>query len=139
MPGDALPLATFELERVLETTSAMHDLTYGGALGAMGAAIDRAVPRGLLAGPYAVFDLGDDGATDGAMRADILPDLDRGARLGAARLGSPHGVEPNHAHHRERAGEDRNGEETCGGQVCLWWRMPRRRAAGYAESLALCV
>ena len=26
MPGDALPLATFELERVLETTSAMHDL-----------------------------------------------------------------------------------------------------------------
>src|SRR4051794_40680694 len=38
----------------------------------MRAAIDRAFPSGLLADPNAVLDLGNDRATDGTVRADIL-------------------------------------------------------------------
>ena len=72
LPGDAFPLAAFKLERILQAASAMHDLADRRALGAMRAAIDRAFPPGLLPGPDAVFDLGDDGAADRAMRADIL-------------------------------------------------------------------
>ena len=60
----------------------MHELANRGALGAMRAAIDRAVPARLLADPHAVRDFGDDGAADRAVRADVLADGDRGAGSG---------------------------------------------------------
>ena len=60
----------------------MHELAHRGALGAMRAAIDRAVPARLLADPHAVRDLGDDRAADRAMRADVLADGDLRRRAG---------------------------------------------------------
>jgi hypothetical protein len=82
----------------------MHHLTDSSPLGAMRAAIDRAVPRGLLSGPDAVFDLSDDSAADRAMRADVFTDLSRGTGDGVVRLGGLHGAKANRTHHRERPG-----------------------------------
>src|SRR5580704_2169892 len=72
IPADARPLAADELQRVFEPPLARHELAHGGALGAMRAAVDRAVPARLLADPDTVRDLGRDGAADGAMSAHAL-------------------------------------------------------------------
>ena len=50
----------------------MHEFAGRGALGAVRAAIDRAVPTRLLTDPHAVRHFGDHGAADRAMRADIF-------------------------------------------------------------------
>ena len=50
----------------------MGVLAHRGALGAVGAHVERAVPAGLLADPHAVLDLGDDRAADRAVGADGL-------------------------------------------------------------------
>ncbi len=76
LPADPRPLAVDELHRVLQPPVAMHEFAHRGALGAMRAAIDRAVPARLLADPHAVRDFGDDRAADRAVGADVLADRD---------------------------------------------------------------
>ena len=89
----------------LQPAVAMHELAHRGALGAMRAAVDRAVPGGLLADPDAVLHFGDDGAADRAMGADILADGDCGAgAAGAAGLGLAHAAERQRAQRRQTAG-----------------------------------
>src|SRR5260221_7077892 len=51
LPGDALPLPADHLERVAQAPVAVDDLARRRALGAVRAAIDRAVPARLLADP----------------------------------------------------------------------------------------
>src|SRR3546814_18696158 len=72
----------------------MHEFAHAGALDAMRAPVDRAVPGRLLTGPHPVLDLGSHRAADRAMRADALFNLDRYARLRRAdRRGLPDGAE----------------------------------------------
>ncbi len=93
IPRDFLPLSARELHRVAQATVAQHHLARGGTLGAVRAAADRAIPARLLADPHAVLDLGDDGAADRAMRADVLAQDRCPARRGTGRLGLAHGSE----------------------------------------------
>ena len=79
VPRDLLPLAVDQLHREFQPAVAVHELAHRGALGAMRAAVDRAVPGRLLADPDAVLHFGDHGAADRAMRADILFDFRRRA------------------------------------------------------------
>src|SRR5207253_1473683 len=77
------------------------------ALGAMRAAIDRAVPARLLTDPHAVLHLGGDRAADRAMGADVLARFDRRARLGRRPgLGLAHAAERQRAESRESAGHE---------------------------------
>ena len=87
VPRDADPLAVFLLHRIFQAAVAVDDLTDRRALGAMGAAVDRAVPGGLLTDPDAVLDLGLDRAADRAMRADVGFDLDGLAEIDHSGLG----------------------------------------------------
>src|SRR3977135_2503604 len=48
VPGQTLPLAADELERISQAAFRPHDLTDGRALGTMRAAVDRAGPFRLL-------------------------------------------------------------------------------------------
>ena len=77
IPGDLLPFAADELHRIFQSTVALHDLADRGSLGAVRAAVDRAVPARLLARPDAVLHFGSHGAADRAMGADVLADDDR--------------------------------------------------------------
>ena len=74
IPRDPLPLAVDELHRVFQPAVAVHDLADRRALGAVRAAVDRALPGRLLAGPDAVLDLGRHRAADRAVGADVLLD-----------------------------------------------------------------
>src|SRR5262249_41880396 len=92
LPRDLLPLAVDQLEGVAQPAIAVHQLTRRSTLGAVRAAADRAVPARLLADPHTVHHLGDDGAADRAVRADVLPGGDlracgREAGLGLAHAG----------------------------------------------------
>ena len=58
IPRDSLPLAADHLHRVAQAAIAVRELARRGALGAVRAAVDRAVPARLLADPHAVLDLG---------------------------------------------------------------------------------
>ncbi len=80
VPRHPGPLAVDQLHRVAQAAVAVHDLAHRGALGAVRAAVERAFPARLLADPHAVRHLGDDRAADRAMGADVLAQLDRGAR-----------------------------------------------------------
>ena len=80
IPGDALPLSADHLHRVAQAAIAMHQLACRRALGAMRAAVDGAVPAGLLPDPHAVLDLGQDRAADRTVRAHILADDALGRR-----------------------------------------------------------
>ena len=73
------PLAVDHLHRVAQAAVAVHQFARRRALGAMRAAIDRAIPAGLLADPHAVRDFGHHGAADRAVRADVLADAWRPA------------------------------------------------------------
>ncbi len=77
IPRQALPLTIDQLHRIFQPAIAMHEFADRGALGAMRAAIDRAIPGRLLTDPDAVLNLGDHGAADRAMRADVLFDFGR--------------------------------------------------------------
>jgi hypothetical protein len=77
IPGDPLPGAADLLHRILDPAVAVHQLAYRSALGAMGAAVDRARVGGLLADPDAVLDLGLHRAAHRAVGADVGADLDR--------------------------------------------------------------
>ncbi len=103
IPRDALPLAADELHRIFQAAVAVHELAHGGALGAMGAAVDRAFPGRLLADPDAVLHLGGDRAADRAMGADVLLDLD--LRAGRCRPGLrlAHRAKLDRSQGRERA------------------------------------
>src|SRR5262249_34851673 len=79
IPRDSLPGAIHELHRVAQPAFARHVVAHRLALGAVRAAIDRTVPSRFLFDPHAVGHMGDDRASDRAMRADILADRDLGA------------------------------------------------------------
>ena len=105
VPRDLLPLAVDQLHRIFQPAVAVHQFAHRSALGAMRAAVDRAVPGGLLADPDAVLHFGDHGAADRAMRADVLfdfrwraDDLRPGLRL---------------AHRAERHQPDRGARSGC--------------------------
>ena len=70
VPLDAGPLAVDELHRIFQPPLVVRVLAHRGALGAVRAHVERAVPTRLLADPDAVLDFGDDGAADRAMGAD---------------------------------------------------------------------
>ena len=89
LPRHPLPLAADLLHRILEPTFAVREVADRGTLGAIGAEIDRTVPSRLLADPNPVIDLGDDGAADGAVRADGLHRLHARRGLGLGRLDPP--------------------------------------------------
>src|SRR3546814_14972383 len=83
---------------------AMHGFSNAGALDAMRAPVDRAVPGRLLTGPHPVLDLGSHRAADRAMRADALFNLDRYARLRRAdRRDLPDGAELKNTGRRQPA------------------------------------
>ena len=107
VPGDAGPLAVHQLHRIAQAAVAVHQFARRGALGAMRAAVDRAVPARLLADPHAVRHFGDHGAADRAVRADVLADGGAGVTIesGGFRL----------AHARERQRADRG--EAAGGEA----------------------
>ena len=140
IPRDALPFAVDELQRILEAAVAEHEFARGRALGAMGAAIDRAVPCGLLPDPHAVLDFADDRATHGTMRAHVLFRYDRLRMIEHAdRLGLLHAAERS-ADGRDAAGRKagaleeraaikRAGREPGGN------RLQARRASARLSSL----
>ena len=104
-PADPLPLAAFLLHRIFQAAFAMGMLAHRGALGAMGAEVEGAVPAGLLPDPDAIIDFGHDRAADRTMRADRLDGLDRaGGSLLCA--GLPH-----------RAARGADGGEPADGQT----------------------
>src|SRR4029450_3277761 len=72
IPGNPGPLPVHEFHRIAQTAIAVHQLARRGALGTMRTAIDRAFPARLLADPNPVRHFSQYGATDGAVRADIL-------------------------------------------------------------------
>jgi hypothetical protein len=80
IPGNLVPLAVDQLHWIFQAAVAMHDLARRSTLGAMRAAVDRAIPGRLLADPHAVLDFGEHGAADRAMRADVF--ADSGTRTG---------------------------------------------------------
>ena len=97
VPGDPLPLAAHQLHRVFQPSVAVDDFANGGALGAMGAAVDRAFPGRLLADPDAVLHLRRDRAAHRAMGAHVLLDLDRCAGAAGAAVAfftEPNWIEP---------------------------------------------
>ena len=104
IPRDLLPLAVDELHRILQPAVAMHEFTHGRALGAMRAAVDRAVPPRLLADPHAVLHFGDDGAADRAVRADVLAQLRGRADDLRTGLGLAHAAERQQSKRRGAAG-----------------------------------
>src|SRR5258707_8158945 len=106
VPGDALPLAVDELHRIFQTPVAMDQLTHRRTLGAVRAAIDRAIPGWLLADPDAILDFGDYGAADRAMRADVLPDVRRRADDFRPGLRLAHRSERHQAQCGARAGSE---------------------------------
>jgi hypothetical protein len=104
IPRDLLPLAIDELHRIFQPAVAVDELAHSRALGAMRAAIDRAVPGRLLADPDAVLHFGDHGAADRAMCADVLPDFSRGADLLRTGLRLAHRAERHQADRGARTG-----------------------------------
>ena len=100
-----VPAAVHQLHRIAQPALAQHVVADRRALAAVRAAIDRAVPARLLAGPHAVRDLGDDRAADRAMGADILPDRHRRAgRRRRAGLGLADAAQRQRAERGEAAG-----------------------------------
>ena len=88
VPRDAVPVAVHQLHGIAQPAIAVHVVADRRALGAVRAAVDRAVPARLLAEPDAVGHLGHDGATDRAMGAHVLVDYHlragRGRRTGSS-------------------------------------------------------
>ena len=82
-----------KLHRIFQAAFAADQFAHRRALGAMRAAIDRAVPGRLLADPDIVGDFGQHGAADRAMGADGLArrDLRAGGRRRSG-LGLAHGA-----------------------------------------------
>src|SRR5207302_6837836 len=107
VPRNPGPLAIDELERIFEPPLAVLQFAHCRALGAMRAAIDRAVPARLLADPHAVLHLGGHRAADRAMGANVLACFDRRARLGRRPgLGLAHAAERQGADRRKSAGDE---------------------------------
>ena len=105
IPRDALPLPADHLHRVAQAAIAVRQLARGGALGAMRAAIDGAVPAGLLPDPHAVLDLGQHRAADRAVRAHVLADDALGRRrTGAGGFGLAHAAQRQRAERGQPAG-----------------------------------
>src|SRR3546814_18610777 len=57
IPGEPLPLAVDQLERIFESAITVHELAHAGALDAMRATVDRAVPSRRLPGPHPLLPL----------------------------------------------------------------------------------
>ena len=104
LPAQPGPLAVDELHRIFQPPVAVHQFAHRRALGAMRAAVDRAIPAGLLADPHAVRDFGDHRAADRAVRADVLADGDlRTRRRRRTGLGLAHAAERQRAERGETA------------------------------------
>jgi hypothetical protein len=84
IPADLLVLAVDQLHRRLEAIVAVAVLAQGGALGAVGAEVERRIEHRLLACPDAVLDHRVDGAADRAVATDGAAD----DRLGVAAAGA---------------------------------------------------
>ncbi len=104
IPGDPLPLAVLQLDRILVAALALGQLADRSALGAVRALADRAVPARLLAGPDAVLDLGDDRAADRAVGADALAPGHLDIGIDRPGLGLLHGGERQGSQRRHAAG-----------------------------------
>src|SRR6185436_14792238 len=90
---------------IFEAPLAVYELAYRRTLGAVRAAVDRAVPARLLADPHAVGNFGRNRAADRTMRADALVDRHRGALRGRrAGLGPADACDRQRAQCREAAG-----------------------------------
>src|SRR5258705_5045798 len=93
-PRDPQPLAVDEPDGIFEATFAAHELADRSAFRAVRSAVDRAVPRRLLADPESVLHLGGHRAADRTMRADALAGFDANSQLGwRPGLGLAHGAE----------------------------------------------
>ncbi len=73
IPGEARPGAVYQLHGILHAPVAEAVAPGRGPLGAVGAEIEGRIVIRLLADPYAVLQLGDDAASDGAVGADRPP------------------------------------------------------------------
>ena len=89
-PADLLPLSGNLLHRVFQPALTMAVLAHRGALGAVGAKIERAVETGLLADPDAIDDFGLDRAADRTMRADRALHFDLADGRRRRRFGPSH-------------------------------------------------
>ena len=132
IPGDAGPLAVGELHRIFEPAFAAYQFAHGGALGAMRAAIDRAVPSRLLADPNVVCDFGQYRAADRAMRADAFAHRNLcagGRRRTGLRLS--HRAKRKRAERRQAAGDAGAAQESAAIQARFGGLTgaARRRAA----------
>ena len=125
VPRDLLPLAVDQLHRIFQPAVAVHEFAHRGALGAMRAAVDRAVPGRLLADPDAVLHFGDHGAADRAMRADVLFDFRRRADDLRTGLRLAHRAE---RHQADRGA--RTGRQTGSPQERAAVENARREAGG---------
>src|SRR6185436_10972013 len=88
-PRNLLPLAAFELDRVLQAVRVVRDavLAHRSTLGAVRAEIERRIEHRLLADPDAVLHHRVDRTADGAVRAHRALDLELSVlffRLGLA-------------------------------------------------------
>src|SRR5262249_15020332 len=107
VPRDLLPLAARQFHRVAQAALAVHELAHRGALGAVRAAVDRAIPARLLADPHAVRHFRRHGAAARAGGADALADGHRRALCGRrTSLGLAHAGERQRAERRQTAGRE---------------------------------
>ena len=132
-------MAVHELHRIFQAPVAVHEFAHRGALGAMRAAIDRAVETRFLSDPDPIGDLGGYRAADRAMGADVLADRDLRARgWRRTRLGFAHADERQCTERRETAGhQTRTAQEAAAVEAAVRLVLQRGRK-GAAVSLAFC-
>src|SRR5207253_2980814 len=139
IPGDSVPLAIDELHRIAQPALAMDVVPHGGALAAMRAAIDRAIPIRLLTRPDAVGHLGDDRTAHRAVRAHILAPRHGGAgRRWRAGFGLAHGTDRQASERSEATGEEaRSAQEAAAIKTDPRFGRKRRPDRAAAD-LAMC-
>jgi hypothetical protein len=100
-----MPLAIDQLHGKAQSAIAHHIVTNRCALATMRTTVDRAIEIGLLADPNVIRHLGNNRASHGAMRADILAQRHRstGWRRRAG-FGHTHAAELKHAEPGETTG-----------------------------------
>ena len=103
----------------------MHQFAYRCALGAMGAAIDRAVPCGFLTDPDAVLHFGSDRTPNRTMGANILANFNRRGAVDRTGFGLANSTEldradgGNTAKRKSGLGQERTSIEHTGRQAVV--------------------
>ena len=117
----------------------MDVVPHGGALAAMRAAIDRAIPIRLLTRPDAVGHLGDDRTAHRAVRAHVLAPRHGGAgRRWRAGFGLAHGTDRQASERSEAAREEaRSAQEAAAIETNARFGR-KRRPDRAAANLAMC-